>query len=176
MRTPWRPGGDAQVWLRPESRVEVIAGYEPPFSRGASGCDGTLTLSVVDGSERRWETERGRALADSNIKSPDLSFVVPAANENRWSDLLATLISTEPDQIARLLQIECDSVRREVVVPGLAGRRSDRLDLLLQSAGRSTAAIEVKLLSDLARGSWSDIGPPFLPSRPTACSTSTRCL
>jgi hypothetical protein len=38
---------------------------------------------------------------------------------------------------------------REVVVPGFAGRRSDRLDLLLQSAGRSTAAIEVKLLSDL---------------------------
>jgi hypothetical protein len=72
-----------------------------------------------------------------------------AANENRWSDLLATLISTDPDQIARLLQIECDSVRREVVVPGFAGRRSDRLDLLLQSAGRSTAAIEVKLLSDL---------------------------
>jgi hypothetical protein len=65
-------------------------------------------------------------LADSNIKPPDLSFVVPAANENRWSDLLVTLISTEPDQIARLLQIECDSVRREVVVPGLAGRRSER--------------------------------------------------
>jgi hypothetical protein len=88
-------------------------------------------------------------LADSIIKPPDLSFVVPAANENRWSDLLATVISTEPDRIARLLQIECDSVRGEVVVPGLAGRRSDRLDLLLQSAGRSTAAIEVKLLSDL---------------------------
>jgi hypothetical protein len=65
-----------------------------------------------------WETERRSGLADSNIKPPDLSFVVPAANENRWSDLLATLISTEPDQIARLLQIECDSVRREVVVPG----------------------------------------------------------
>jgi hypothetical protein len=94
-------------------------------------------------------TEQGRVLADSNIKSPDLSFVVPAANENRWSDLLATLISTDSDRIARLLQIECDSVRREVVVPGLAGRRSDRLDLLLQSAGRSTAAIEVKLLSNL---------------------------
>jgi hypothetical protein len=133
----------------PKSRVEVIAGYEPPFSRGASGCDETLTLSVVGGSERRWETERGRVLADSNIKSPDLSFVVPAANENRWSGLLATLISTDPDRIAGLLQIECDSVRREVVVPGLAGRRSDRLDLLLQSAGRGTAAIEVKLLSDL---------------------------
>jgi hypothetical protein len=92
------------------------------------------------------------------------------------ADLLAILISTGPDQIARLLQIECDSVRREVVVPGLAGRRSDRLDLLLRSAGRSTPAIEVKLLSDLARSSWSDIGPPFLPSRPSACSTSTACL
>jgi hypothetical protein len=50
-------------------------------------------------------TERGRGLADSNIKSPDLSFFVPAANENRWSDLLATLISTDPDRIARLLWV-----------------------------------------------------------------------
>ncbi len=138
-----------RVWLRPESRGEVIAGHEPRFSRAASGCDETLTLSVVGVRNVDWETERGRGLADSNIKPPDLSFVVPAANENRWSDLLATLISTEPDQIARLLQIDCDSVRREVVVPGFAGRRSDRLDLLLQSAARSTAAIEVKLLSDL---------------------------
>jgi hypothetical protein len=115
-------------------------------------------------------------LADSNIKPPDLSFVVPAANENRWSDLLATLISTEPDQIARLLQIECDSVTREVVVPGVAGRRSDRLDLLLQSAGRAPRRSRSSCFPTLARSSWSDIGPPFLPSRPTACSTSTRCL
>ncbi len=81
--------------------------------------------------------------------SPDLSFVVPGANENRWSDLLASLISTDPVPIARLLDVECDSVRREVVAPGLSERKSDRLDVLLKAAGQATAAIEVKLLSDL---------------------------
>jgi hypothetical protein len=59
MRTSWRPGRDAQVWLRPESRVEVIAGHEPPFLEG-QGCDDTLTLSVVGGSERRLGTDEGR--------------------------------------------------------------------------------------------------------------------
>lgn len=81
--------------------------------------------------------------------SPDLSFLVPAANENRWSDLLASLIATDPLPVARLLGIECDAVRREVVVPGTVARSSDRLDLLLLDRGREVAAIEVKLLSDL---------------------------
>lgn len=80
---------------------------------------------------------------------PDLSFVVPGSNENRWTDLLASLVSTDPVPIARLLDVECDSVRREAVAPGLLERTSDRLDLMLESAGVGTAAIEVKLLSDL---------------------------
>lgn len=81
--------------------------------------------------------------------TPDLSFVVPAAHENRWSDLLATLISTDPSPISRLLGVEVDAVHREVVVPGPAARRSDRLDLLLVHEGVAVAAIEVKLLSNL---------------------------
>lgn len=81
--------------------------------------------------------------------APDLSFVIPAANENRWSDLLATLISTDPQPIARLIGASPDTIRREVVVPGHEGRKSDRLDLLLLSNGHQVAAIEVKLLADL---------------------------
>ncbi|HEY5845849.1 MAG TPA: hypothetical protein VIT42_03555 [Microlunatus sp.] len=80
---------------------------------------------------------------------PVLSFVLPASNENRWSDLLASLIATDPLPIARLLGITCDAVRREVVVPGQLAHTSDRLDLLLVNGGREVAAIEVKLLSDL---------------------------
>jgi hypothetical protein len=80
---------------------------------------------------------------------PELSFVVPAANENRWSDLLATLIGTDPGPLGQLLGVSVDEVRREEVVPGLTGRHTDRLDLLLLHQGRQTAAIEVKLLSDL---------------------------
>ncbi len=70
---------------------------------------------------------------------PELSFVVPAANENRWSDLLATLIGTDPAPLEQLLGVSVEEVRREEVVPGLTGRRSDRLDLLLLHQGHQTA-------------------------------------
>ncbi|GAB3488271.1 hypothetical protein [Flexivirga lutea] len=80
---------------------------------------------------------------------PDLSFVVPAANENRWSDLLASLIATDPDPMAGLVGVAFDTVQREVVIPGQDARKSDRLDLLLVKGGVAAAAIEVKLLSDL---------------------------
>jgi len=92
------------------------------------------------------ESQGVQVVADAG---PNLSFVIPAANENRWSDLLAALISTDPAPIARLLDVDFDMVRREVVVPGQVGRKSDRLDLLLLQGDREMAAIEVKLLSDL---------------------------
>ena len=79
---------------------------------------------------------------------PNLSFVIPAANENRWSDLLASMIATDPKPMSRLAGMEFDSVQREVVIPQEA-RKSDRLDLLLMMDGVAAAAIEVKLLSDL---------------------------
>lgn len=31
-----------------------------------------------------------------NVREPDLSFVIRGWNENRWSDLLASLIATDP--------------------------------------------------------------------------------
>jgi hypothetical protein len=80
---------------------------------------------------------------------PDLSFVIPAANENRWSDLLASLIATDPAPMTRLVGVNFDTVKREVVIPGQEVRKSDRLDLLLVKDGVPAAAIEVKLLSDL---------------------------
>ena len=89
------------------------------------------------------ESQGVQVVADAG---PNLSFVIPAANENRWSDLLAALISTDPAPIARLLDVDFDTVRREVVVPGQVGRKSDRLDLLLLQGDREMAAIEVKLL------------------------------
>lgn len=79
----------------------------------------------------------------------DLSFVLSGANENRWSDLLASLISTDPAPLAGFLGAEPDTVRREVVVPGAMVHRSDRLDLLLLRADKQLAAIEVKVLADL---------------------------
>ena len=72
---------------------------------------------------------------------PDLSIVIPASNENRWSDLLETLVSTDPRSTANLAGVACDSLRREVVVPGQVGHRLGRLDLLLLRDARHVAAI-----------------------------------
>jgi hypothetical protein len=47
---------------------------------------------------------------------PDLSVVVPAADENRWSDLLASLIATDPAPIEDLVGGQPHTVRRVVVV------------------------------------------------------------
>ncbi len=80
---------------------------------------------------------------------PELRFVIPAANENRWSDLLATLIATDPAPMIDLIGVDFDEVQREAVVPSQIARRSDRVDLLLLRDHRTVAAIEVKLLSDL---------------------------
>lgn len=80
--------------------------------------------------------------------SPDLRFVVPGSNENRWSDLLASLISTDPTPMGRFVGLAPDRVEREVVVSG-DSRAVDRLDLLLIRGDEIIAAIEVKLLSDL---------------------------
>jgi hypothetical protein len=85
-------------------------------------------------------------------RAPELGFIVPGANENRWSDLLATLIKTDPGPMARLIGAEVDGVQREVVATGTAGHGSDRIDLLLGLGETTVAAIEVKVLSDLGLG------------------------
>jgi hypothetical protein len=90
-----------------------------------------------------------RGLSEADLAVPDLQFIVPATNENRWSDLLASLISTDPGPIAQFVGAKPDEVQREVVVRGQVDRKSDRLDLLLLRNGHPLAAIEVKVLSDL---------------------------
>lgn len=83
------------------------------------------------------------------MREPDLSYVIPGWSENRWSDLLASLIKTDPAPMADLIGAAPDDVRREVAVPGATSRKSDRLDLLLTVGERQVAAIEAKVLSDL---------------------------
>lgn len=83
------------------------------------------------------------------LRRPDLRYVIPGWGENRWSDLLAALLMTDPEPMERMIGAEFDEVRREAVVTGGSGRSGDRLDLLLSHHGRPVAAIEVKVLSDL---------------------------
>ncbi|HKJ10952.1 MAG TPA: hypothetical protein VJ976_01040 [Ornithinimicrobium sp.] len=88
--------------------------------------------------------------------APDLSFLIPPTSENRWTDLLATFIATDPEPISELVEREVDGVEREVLVRsnvkrrrGVAVRRADRLDLLLRHSGQQVAAVEAKLLAPL---------------------------
>jgi hypothetical protein len=90
----------------------------------------------------------GEPVSD-NSRRPDLSFIVPVASENRWSDLLATMVATDPEPMGRLIGAAPDEVRREALGRSAAHGRADRLDLLLLRKGTPLAAIEVKLLADL---------------------------
>lgn len=78
---------------------------------------------------------------------PNLGHALPLASEASWSNLLASLIETDPQPLWPVLGIEpCEApiVRREVGV-GKAGR----IDLVIESGSNPVAVIEVKVLSGL---------------------------
>jgi hypothetical protein len=83
--------------------------------------------------------------------APEIDFVLPLASENRWSDLLAVLVATDPLPIHRLLGLGVDhrevTVRREVTVDA-----ANRPDLILMACGKPVAVIEVKVLAELGTG------------------------
>lgn len=80
-----------------------------------------------------------------------LRLLVPVENENRWTDLLAVLISTDPTAAADLLGLGDVrggdvSVAREV-----RGGRGERVDLQVLVDGRLRTVLEAKVLSGLGR-------------------------
>jgi hypothetical protein len=89
----------------------------------------------------------------SSLSEPSLRFLLPASNENRWTDLLASFIETDPQPLAKLLNLAGPfGVHREVSIIR-DDHREDRLDLLLTRRGDDSplAVIEAKVLSDLGR-------------------------
>lgn len=83
-----------------------------------------------------------------------IAFLLPVDAENRWSDLLAFLIETDPAATANLLDLGMVNgpvkVRREAPA---AGR--DRVDLAISVSGRVRALLEVKVFSGLGRAQLS---------------------
>jgi hypothetical protein len=81
---------------------------------------------------------------------PSLRFALPLGSENRWSDLLAVLVETDPAPMTDLLGLQVSpggiTVRREASID-----RSNRPDLVLMAGDRCLAVIEVKVLSGLGR-------------------------
>ncbi len=92
--------------------------------------------------------------------------LVPLGSENRWSDLLAALIETDPGVVADLLDIgaSLENVRVRREAPGL-GR--DRIDLAINVDGALRCVVEAKVLSGLGLGQLRRYGDayPQVPSR-----------
>ena len=78
-----------------------------------------------------------------------LRFLVPVDNENRWTDLLAVLISTDPSAVAELLSLGDVHGRDVSVAREVRGERRQRVDLQVLVDGRLHAIFEVKVLSGL---------------------------
>jgi hypothetical protein len=77
-----------------------------------------------------------------------LGFVLPLRDENRWSDLLATLITIDPEPVCRLLGLDVDPatvrVEREVVIDPRT-----RADIVLHAGDHPLAVLELKVLAGL---------------------------
>ncbi len=77
-----------------------------------------------------------------------LRFLLPLDNELRWSDMLATVLATDPRPFCDALGLDVEAaalrVDREVQVEH--GRRAD---LVLRIHDRPIAVVEVKVLSGL---------------------------
>ncbi len=77
-----------------------------------------------------------------------IHHALPLNSENRWSDVLAVLIETDPGPICELLDLGIEpsavAVKREVSLD-----KANRPDLILHANGSTVAVIEVKLLSGL---------------------------
>lgn len=77
-----------------------------------------------------------------------IDYALPLGSESRWSDMLATLVATDPEPLCRLLNLNVPpgelSVRREVAVD-----TASRPDLVLVHQGARVAVIEVKVLAGL---------------------------
>jgi hypothetical protein len=75
--------------------------------------------------------------------------ILPVGREDRWSDLLAVLIDTDPDPILGVLGL-CVPGPLEVVREAAVDAES-RPDIVLRAGGRALAVIEVKLLAGFGR-------------------------
>ncbi|GIJ64787.1 hypothetical protein Vau01_123030 [Virgisporangium aurantiacum] len=94
-------------------------------------------------------TDGGTVAIVAAVSLPALQFALPLGSEIRWSDMLATLIATDPLPLCELLDLsvrrpEDLRVRREVTIGA-----KHQPDLILELDGRRLALIEVKVLAGL---------------------------
>jgi hypothetical protein len=102
----------------------------------------------IDDSVRR----RGSQIGTGDTLAPvvrNLQFIVPLENENRWTDLLAVLICTDPAAAAGPLALGDVEGREVTVSREVRGGRDERVDLQVHVDGRLHTVLEAKVLSGL---------------------------
>lgn len=79
----------------------------------------------------------------------NLRFIVPLENENRWTDLLAVLVSTDPLAAAGPLSLGDVRNRNVTIAREVRAGRGERVDLQVHVDGRLITVLEAKVLSGL---------------------------
>ncbi|MEV6236542.1 PD-(D/E)XK nuclease family protein [Lentzea sp. NPDC051838] len=85
---------------------------------------------------------------DSPSVQPPVRHLVPLGAENRWSDLIAAMIESDPEPVAELLGLG-DSPQRVVVQREVPVRKRDRIDLVITVGDEKRCVAEAKVLSGL---------------------------
>lgn len=78
-----------------------------------------------------------------------LGFLVPLSNENRWTDLLAALICSDPSAAAKPLGLVDASSSQVEVAREVRADEHDRFDLIVKVDGKLRTVVEAKVLSGL---------------------------
>jgi hypothetical protein len=83
--------------------------------------------------------------AGSGVK---IGFALPLNSENRWSDMLAVLVSTDAGPICRVLGLDVDP-EQVVVHRELSLNAANRPDVVLKLAGATLAVLEAKVMAGI---------------------------
>jgi len=105
--------------------------------------DTAITVVVADRRPSRWHTA---------LVVRELRFLAPLENENRWTDLLAVLIATDPVAAARQLRLGNITGRQVTVEREVRAGAGERVDLEVFVDGRLRTVLEAKVLSGLGPG------------------------
>lgn len=79
----------------------------------------------------------------------NLGLLVPLESENRWTDLLAVLIATDPAAAAGVLGLRDVAGRELSVSREVRAGRQERVDLQIHVDGQLHTVLEAKVLSGL---------------------------
>jgi len=91
----------------------------------------------------------------------ELRFLVPLENENRWTDLLAVLIATDPVPAARPLRLGNITGRQVTVAREVRAGAGARVDLEVFVDGRLRTVLEAKVLSGLGPSQLARYGTAY---------------